>query len=136
MLPLVTFHLPDAPALTRTIASGDVVGRDPAVAVSLPHASISRRHARFDEAGDGRWSIVDLGSKNGLRVDGYRVEQATLAHGQWFAVGDVFAFFSLQTRYEPFARGLIDTRAVVYFISIAVFCSLVAFRNLESRKWK
>ncbi len=95
MLPLVTFHLPDAPALTRTIASGNVVGRDPAVAVSLPHASISRRHARFDEAGDGRWSIVDLGSKNGLRVDGYRVEQATLAHGQWFAVGDVFARFEL-----------------------------------------
>lgn len=51
-------------------------------------------------------------------------------------VGDVLAFFSLQTRYEPFARGLIDTRAVVYFVSIAVFCSLVAFRNLESRKWK
>ncbi len=95
MLPLVTFHLPDAPALTRTIASGDVVGRDPAVAVPLPHASISRRHARFDEAGDGRWSIVDLGSKNGLRVDGYRVDQATLAHGQWFAVGDVFARFRL-----------------------------------------
>ena len=52
------------------------------------------------------------------------------------AVGDTLAFFSLQTRYEPFARGLIDTRAVVYFVSIAVFCSLVAFRNLESRKWK
>ena len=51
-------------------------------------------------------------------------------------IGDVLAFFSLQTRYEPFARGLIDTRAVVYFVSIAVFCSLVAFRNLESRKWK
>lgn len=52
------------------------------------------------------------------------------------AIGDILAFFSLQTRYEPFARGLIDTRAVVYFVSIAVFCSLVAFRNLESRKWK
>jgi ABC-2 type transport system permease protein len=49
--------------------------------------------------------------------------------------GDVLAFFSFQTRFEPFARGVIDTRSIVYFLSIAVFCSLVAFRNLESRKW-
>jgi ABC-2 type transport system permease protein len=48
---------------------------------------------------------------------------------------DFVAFFSFQTRYEPFARGLIDTRSIVYFVSIAIFGSLVAFRNLESRKW-
>jgi ABC-2 type transport system permease protein len=50
--------------------------------------------------------------------------------------GDVIAFLSFQTRYEPFARGLIDTRAVVYFLSFAVVCTLVAFRNVEGRKWK
>ena len=44
-------------------------------------------------------------------------------------------FISFQTRFEPFARGLIDTRAVVYFLSITVVCLLVAFRSLESRKW-
>jgi ABC-2 type transport system permease protein len=49
--------------------------------------------------------------------------------------GDVLGFISLQTRFEPFSLGIIDTRAVVYFLSIAVFCTLVAFRNLESRKW-
>lgn len=49
--------------------------------------------------------------------------------------GDIIAFLSFQTRYEPFSRGLIDTRAVVYFLSIAIFGTLVAFRNLESRKW-
>jgi ABC-2 type transport system permease protein len=48
---------------------------------------------------------------------------------------DFVAFFSLQTRYEPFARGIIDTRSIVYFLSIAVMGTLVAFRNLESRKW-
>ncbi|MCA9584007.1 MAG: ABC transporter permease subunit [Myxococcales bacterium] len=50
--------------------------------------------------------------------------------------GDALSFISFQTRYDPFARGLIDTRAIVYFVSIAVLCLLVAFRNLESRKWK
>ena len=50
-------------------------------------------------------------------------------------VGDVIAFFSFQSRYAPFARGLIDTRAIVYFLSVAILCLLVAFRSLESRKW-
>ena len=51
-------------------------------------------------------------------------------------VGDIIAFVSFETRFAPFARGLIDTRAVVYFLSIAILCLLVAFRSLESRKWK
>jgi ABC-2 type transport system permease protein len=52
------------------------------------------------------------------------------------ATGDIFSFISFQSRFLPFARGLIDSRAVVYFISIAVVCLLVSFRQLESRKWK
>jgi ABC-2 type transport system permease protein len=48
---------------------------------------------------------------------------------------DAFAFVSFQSRYAPFARGIIDTRAIVYFISVAVIALLVAFRSLESRKW-
>ena len=49
--------------------------------------------------------------------------------------GDVISFISFQSRFLPFARGLIDTRAVLYFLSIAVICLLVSFRSLESRKW-
>jgi ABC-2 type transport system permease protein len=50
-------------------------------------------------------------------------------------LGDSIAFVSFSSRYEPFARGLVDTRAIVYFFSIAVLCLLIAFRSLESRKW-
>jgi len=50
-------------------------------------------------------------------------------------IGDSITFVSFMSRYEPFARGLIDTRALVYFLSIAVICLLFAFRSLESRKW-
>jgi ABC-2 type transport system permease protein len=49
--------------------------------------------------------------------------------------GDAIAFISLQTRFDAFARGVLDTRAVIYFLSITVFSLLVAFRSLESRKW-
>jgi ABC-2 type transport system permease protein len=54
--------------------------------------------------------------------------------GGWF--GDSIAFISFQSRYQDFARGLIDTRAVLYFLSHTVIFLLLAFRNLESRKWK
>jgi ABC-2 type transport system permease protein len=50
-------------------------------------------------------------------------------------VGDAIAFVSFQSRYMPFARGLIDTRAIVYFLSVTILCLLTAFRSLESRKW-
>ncbi|MEO7112642.1 MAG: ABC transporter permease, partial [Polyangiaceae bacterium] len=52
------------------------------------------------------------------------------------ALGDAISFISLETRFSPFARGLIDTRAVIYFLSITILGLLVAFRQLESRKWK
>jgi len=50
-------------------------------------------------------------------------------------LGDALSFISFQARYAGFARGLIDTNAIVYFVSIPVLCLLVAFRSLESRKW-
>lgn len=49
--------------------------------------------------------------------------------------GDAISFLSFSSRFAPFARGLIDTRSVVFFLSVTVLCLLVAFRNLESRKW-
>jgi ABC-2 type transport system permease protein len=49
--------------------------------------------------------------------------------------GDAVAFLSMQTRFEPYARGILDTRAIIYFLSLTVLCLMVAFRALESRKW-
>lgn len=49
--------------------------------------------------------------------------------------GDVVSFISLHSRFEPFARGLIDSRALIYFVSLTVLGLVIAFRSLESRKW-
>ncbi|MCL2723326.1 MAG: ABC transporter permease subunit [Polyangiaceae bacterium] len=49
--------------------------------------------------------------------------------------GDAVSFLSMQTRFDPFARGIIDSRAIIYFLSLTVLCLMVAFRALESRKW-
>jgi ABC-2 type transport system permease protein len=50
-------------------------------------------------------------------------------------LGDIVSFISTRSRFEPFARGVIDTRAVIYLVSVAVMGLLVSFRALESRKW-
>jgi ABC-2 type transport system permease protein len=50
-------------------------------------------------------------------------------------IRNVIAFISFDTRLAPFARGMINTRDVVYFLSIAVGCLMASFRALERRKW-
>ena len=55
--------------------------------------------------------------------------------GGWAWLGDSLSFLSLQSRFEPFLRGTIDTRAIIYFLSLAALALMVAFRSLESRKW-
>lgn len=65
----------------------------------------------------------------------YAFGQLALVESLKGAPGDALAFISLQSRFEPFSRGIIDSRAIVYFLSITVLCLLWAFRSLESRKW-
>ncbi len=53
--------------------------------------------------------------------------------GGW--LGESLRYISFETRMNGFMRGLVDTRDIVYFVSIAVLCLVMAFRKLESRKW-
>jgi len=51
-------------------------------------------------------------------------------------LGTIAGFFSFQSHLSMFARGRIDTRSLIYFLSVTFFCLMVAFRSLESRKWR
>jgi ABC-2 type transport system permease protein len=44
-------------------------------------------------------------------------------------------FISLQNHLESMSRGVIDTRDVIFFLSLIVVGLMVAFRALESRRW-
>ena len=48
---------------------------------------------------------------------------------------DLVSFISFDARLAPFARGMINTRDVVYFVTITLGCLMAAFRALERRKW-
>jgi len=53
----------------------------------------------------------------------------------WAWARDVVSFISFNSRLAPFAKGMINTRDIIYFLSITVGCLMVAFRALERRKW-
>lgn len=71
------------------LRDGLVVGRGSTSALRLAAAGVSRAHARVVEA-DGGFAIVDLGSKNGLAVNGRRVRgRAPLRDGDVVTLGGV-----------------------------------------------
>jgi len=106
----LSIHVPTQAVTIRVLADGDdvIVGRAPDCDCVLAHDSVSRRHARIRRSHEGGWSIEDLGSKNGIRVDGNRVTDAMLAPHQWLAIGDVFCEFE---RVEPDAVQHLNARA-------------------------
>jgi GAF domain-containing protein len=86
----------DSPSLIRLLEDHTPyrIGRALDCELCLDHFSISRFHAEL-RGGDGGWSLRDIGSKNGLRVDGHLTQQTTMNKATWFAVGDVYCWLEL-----------------------------------------
>ncbi len=51
-------------------------------------------------------------------------------------LGDVVEYLSFTSHFRNAARGVIDTRDVVFFLSFALLGLFLAFRSLESRRWR
>jgi ABC-2 type transport system permease protein len=45
-------------------------------------------------------------------------------------------YLSFDYHFRDAARGVIDTRDVIFYVSFAVLCLFLAFRSLESRRWR
>jgi len=52
---------------------------------------------------------------------------------EWLA--DTLLYISFQSRLDGFSRGLIDTRDIVFFLSVLALALVISFRALERRKW-
>jgi len=63
-----------------------VVGRETDTDLVLPNNSVSRKHAKLIRQGDSV-SVEDLGSRNGVLVNGKRVEKAQLTDGDVLSIG-------------------------------------------------
>lgn len=81
----------NGPAQGKSWALGTkptVLGRSSDCEISLDLVSISRRHAEFKCAGEV-CTVKDLGSRNGVMVNGQLVQEAELKSGDVVSIGEV-----------------------------------------------
>ncbi|MDI1429606.1 sigma 54-interacting transcriptional regulator [Polyangium sorediatum] len=105
------------------------VGRDELAAAGILDGRVSRRHVRI-ELDDARWTVRDLGSRNGTFVDGRRVQSARslsapvvrIGHTVMLPVGD-------RRPYE--ARGLVVRDGVVMGSSLLMLRDRIALIALS-----
>ncbi len=102
-----TERAPQQPALTRAVVDlndrryvldgpSAVLGRSDAAACVLRDPNVSRRHAELRQDASGQWEIVDLGSTNGVKVNGRRVTDAPLREGDQVTVGTTTFRFGIE----------------------------------------
>ncbi len=58
---------------------------------------------------------------------------AAISHQGW--LNNLLAMLSINAHYVSMSRGVIDTRDVVYFLSIIMFFIMLTKVKIESRKW-
>ena len=76
---------------------GAVIGRSRECDIVLQDSNVSRRHAEIRPFGGDGWTISDLGSTNGVKVNGRAIESATpLKAGDRIAVGTVDVTFEVE----------------------------------------
>lgn len=92
---LLTLRFADRPARRFALEDGRVyvAGRAADCELRADDERVSRRHVRFERRG-GRWRATDLGSKNGLRIDGTPVSGVQeLPERCWLSLGGLLARF-------------------------------------------
>ncbi len=76
---------------------GALVGRSRECDIVLADANVSRRHAEVLPGAAGTWTICDLGSTNGVILNGHRIEgPAPLNAGDRIALGTAEIGFELE----------------------------------------
>jgi len=75
------------------------VGRGPGVDVALDDATMSRQHAAIEYSREG-FRIRDLGSTNGILLNGKPVQVGDLDHGDRFQIGTLRFQIVIEERAE------------------------------------
>lgn len=76
--------------------NGMTVGRGPGVDITLDDKAMSKVHAAFEPATSGV-RVRDMGSTNGIAVNGSRVDAADLKHGDRIEIGSHVLQFVLES---------------------------------------
>ena len=94
------------------IAAKTTAGRNHEGQLVLLATSVSREHARFELA-DGKWTVRDLGSRNGTFVDGTRVQgRVALPVRAIVKIGEVALWFLAEVMHEPLTPPSLATGSI------------------------
>jgi pSer/pThr/pTyr-binding forkhead associated (FHA) protein len=63
--------------------------------VTVSDPNVSRRHIEL-RRGERGWRAIDLGSTNGMKVNGRRIDQAQLSPGDRITIGVTDLTFELE----------------------------------------
>ncbi len=85
----------------RELLAHNTLGRHPENTIQLLDRIVSKEHCHVDLI-DGRWRLKDLGSLNGTFVNGSRVGEHFLSHGDEISLGSTRIIFEGD---EPVATG-------------------------------
>jgi adenylate cyclase len=98
----LSYTLEGKPLTVAVHATKAVLGRDPSCDVVFPSNSVgvSRRHAVIAREGSG-WSITDVGSQNGTRVNGVPITAQSLHHRDLINLGRLEVTFLLDPPPVP-----------------------------------
>ncbi|MEX0900532.1 MAG: GAF domain-containing protein [Gammaproteobacteria bacterium] len=86
----LTLFLPSRPGVERRLDDGRRyrLGRDSSADLVVDDARVSREHVLIDGT-NPVWRVRDLGSKNGLRIDGLPVAAAAIEKPVWLSIGGI-----------------------------------------------
>ena len=106
--------------------------------IFIDDSSMSRYHAQFLLHGDGSVSIKDMGSENGILINGERIDETLLSRGdnikigetlfRYVEKGEVFTFEKQEEKPEPglpllkkFVRPLMIAASIIAVLLIVIF---------------
>ena len=72
------------------------IGRSKQAECVLGDPNVSRRHAELRRSQGGEWTIADLGSTNGVKVNGRRVSSPRLTAGDEVTLGTTTFRFEIE----------------------------------------
>ena len=75
----------------------NIIGRLKNGNVQIKDSTISRKHLSIDVLGDETFTLMDLGSSNGLYVKGEKVPNAILKNGDIFSIDECREYVSHRT---------------------------------------
>jgi len=112
---------PPAPGAEFALTAERVrIGRAEDLDIWVNHRSISREHAEIQKEPDGGLRLIDLGSANGVRVNGEDVQNALLGSGDVIELGQVrFRFVPAGEHYVFEADQTVQMDAVAYVDAVA-----------------